>query len=81
MHFIHTFKGVNHTLLLLHVEDLLEMFYIKYIIFCRLIHLFNSTINLSTGIVSEMYLAEVFLIYRKIDDKWSQQILFELPES
>ena len=69
MHFIHTFKGVNHTLLLLHVEVLLETISVTYIIFYGLIHLCNSTINLTTGIVSIICLAEVFLIHRKIDDK------------
>ena len=79
MHFIHTFKGVNHTLLLLHVEVLLETISVTYIIFYGLIHLCNSTIF---NQISVNCLAQVFLIYRiEIDDKWSQQILSELPES
>ena len=73
MHFIHTFKGVNNTLIILNVEGLLETVSIASMIVHRFIYLFNS--------ISEIWFAEVFLIYRKIDDKWSQQILFELPES
>ena len=73
MHFIHTFKGVNNTLFILNVEGLLETVSIASMIVHRFIYLFNS--------ISEICLAEVFLIYRKIDNKWSQQILFELPES